>query len=154
MRDFAFKHLAHKVGGHRIASRGEEVAKGYKPDLTATDTSDRLVLILESESTTNRKAFLGDLVKAEKYAEECEAHPSLVIVMQVYSNTTVKQIAEHLTPYVDWLARLKNGRLQLSDVLVISDEEYQQSIEANEVIGSDQFSVRGTRAGPLADSRS
>lgn len=119
--------------------------RGYKPDLTVTDTKGQLVFIVECEQKTDRKAFLGALVKAEKYADGCQARPVLVIVMQVLGNTTLKQIADHLSPYKAWLAGIEGGALHLSDILVISDKQYQQSVEANEVIASQQFRVRATR---------
>jgi hypothetical protein len=145
MKDSEFKTLPHRVGINWIASRGAEVAEGYKPDLTVKNQNDDVVFVVESEQKTDRKAFLGDLVKAEKYAEDCCAHPVLVIVMQPFDNTTVQQIADHLAPYAAWLAQLKGGTLQLSEILVISDAEYQRSVQANEGLGSEQFRARATR---------
>lgn len=142
MNDSEFKALQHCVGTHRIVSRGTQVANGYKPDLTVCDTNDQLVFIVECEQKTDRKAFLGDLVKAEKYAEDCRAHPILVIVMRPVENTTVQQIADHLYPYAAWIARLKGGSLNLTDILVVSDEEYQRSVNATEPLGSQQFRAR------------
>src|SRR5262245_31752813 len=103
MKDSDFKALPHRVGACRIVSRGTEVAKGYKPDLTVNDMNDQLAFILECEQKTDRKAFIGDVVKAEKYAEERGAHPVLVIVMKLEKNTTLDQIANHLKLYVTWL---------------------------------------------------
>lgn len=142
MKDSDFKALQHCVGANRIASRGTEVAAGYKPDITVNDANGRLVFILESEQKTDRKAFLGDLVKAEKYAEERQARPTLVVVMQCFDNTTVQQIADHLRPYANWLARRNGGALTLAKVLVISDDEYLKSVQANEPLASGQFQKR------------
>lgn len=142
MKDDAFKGLLHCLGTHRVVSRGNVVARGYKPDLTVFSDDDQLAFIVECEQKTDRKAFLGDLVKAEKYAEDCGAYPVLVIVMQEFPNTTVQQIADHLVPYALWLARLKGGKLNLSDILVISDQEYERSLEADEFLGSQGFRAR------------
>lgn len=147
MKDVAFKDLQHRLGGHHIVSRGEEVAAGYKPDLTVSSSDNQLAFIVECETKTDRKAFLGNLVKAEKYAEDCGAHPVLVIVMKESPNTTVRQIANHLTPYAVWLARLKGGKLNLADILLISDQEYQRSVEANELLGSQGFRARAKQLG-------
>lgn len=57
-------------------------------------------------------------------------------------NTTVKQIAKQLTTYATWLARLKHGELNLADILVLSDEEYERSTEASELLGSQEFVAR------------
>lgn len=143
MKDSDFKKLNHVVGKNKIGTCGSAVHKDYKPDVTIVDTNNNLQFILESEQKTDRKAFLGNLVKAQKYAEECKASPMLVIVMQPQPNTTVKQIAEHLKPYVAWLKQRLNGGLRLSALLVISDTEYQKSVTANETLGSEAFVKRG-----------
>lgn len=143
MKDSEFKSLPHRVGELKIDSCGSCVSVGYKPDVTIIDKNGRLVFILESEQKTDRKAFLGDVLKAEKYAEECRASPMLVIVMQPQPNTKVEKIADHIRPYVAWLKQRLNGGLNLSGVFVISDSEYQTSLNANELLGSEPFMKRG-----------
>lgn len=143
MKDSVFKQLAHQIGTLKIGSCGSAVSTGYKPDVTIVDASGKLIFILESEQKTDRKAFLGNILKAEKYSEECNASPTLVIVMQQQPNTTVKQIADHIQPYVVWLKKCFNGSMKLSGLLVISDTEYLASVQAKEVIGSPSFQTRG-----------
>jgi hypothetical protein len=144
VKDADFKKLEHQVGNGRIASQGGQVASGYKPDITVHDVSGKLLFILECEQKTDRKAFLGDLVKAEKYAEDCKARPVLIIVMQTCANTTTSQIARHLNTYFDWLHKAKGamGGLCLKEVLVMSDSEYQQSVGAKELLASPAFRKR------------
>src|SRR3546814_1446041 len=113
MKDAEFKMLNHPISADWIASRGREVAPGYKPDVTVRDASGALAFILEAEQKTDRKAFLGDLIKAEMYAEQEGANPTLLIVMQPQPNTTTEQIANHLRPYGAWLDR-KSTRLNSS----------------------------------------
>ncbi len=84
MKDSDFENLNHGIDSLKIATRGSAVCDGYKPDITVVDAKNRLQFSLGSEKT-DRKAFLGDLIKAQKYAEECEASPALVIVMQPQS---------------------------------------------------------------------
>jgi len=143
MLDKEFKKLTHCTGSDHVATRGTEVAPGYMPDITVCDASGKLTFILESESKTDRKAFLGDLIKAEMYAEEKEADPVLIIVMRQFSNTTSKQIADHLLRYVKWLAKKQGGRLKLSGVQVLYDSEYQESNERGEPLASNAFKARG-----------
>jgi hypothetical protein len=143
MDDAEFKRLRHcVVPPLQIASRGSLVTTGYKPDITIEDATHSLRYILESEQKTDRKAFLGDLVKAERYAEERNATPELVIVMQEFNNTTTRQIADHLRPYADWLRRLKAGCLHLSGILVISDTAYRASIEEGDALCCPTFKQR------------
>jgi hypothetical protein len=143
MKDSDFKNLNHVVGALKIATRGSAVSDGYKPDITVVDVTNKVQFILESEQKTDRKAFLGDVIKAQKYAEEREASPTLVIVMQPQSNTTVEQIANHLQPYVTWLKQKFKGEWSLSGVAVISDSAYQDSVNAKEQLGSVEFLKRG-----------
>ncbi len=143
MKDSDFKALPHPIGTHIIASSGSAVSTGYKPDITVKDTDGNLKFILESEQKTDRKAFLGDLVKAEMYSEQHKANPELIIVMQILGNTTTKHIADHLRPYKQWLAMKKGGSLNLSAIHVLSDKEYEAAIAAGELIGSLTFKSRG-----------
>jgi len=143
MKDSEFKDAEHPVGDLVIATRGTVVSTGYKPDVTVKDHAGVLRFILESEQKTDRKAFLGDLLKAEVYAEMQDAHPELIIVMQPASNTTTKQIADHLRPYKQWLEGKKSGELNLAAVQVVSDTEYGEAIVAGELLGSPAFKRRG-----------
>lgn len=142
MKDSEFKRLGHVVGHNKIATTGAAVSSGYKPDVTIVDPDGRLAFILECEQKTDRKAFLGDVMKAQKYAQERHATPTLIIVMQPQPNTTVQQIANHLQPYVSWMHQHMVGGLRLARVAVISDVAYQNSIAAKEQLGSDAFWAR------------
>jgi hypothetical protein len=142
MKDSRFKNLEHQVGELKISTRGSEVANGYKPDITVIDRDKRLMFILECEQKTDRKAFLGGVVKAEKYAEDCCATPTLVIVMKPFSNTTVDQIASHLELYISWFSHLKPRGLNLSQILIIADSDYELSIEHKECLVSQEFQKR------------
>jgi hypothetical protein len=143
MKDADFKALNHPIGANVIASSGSAVSTGYKPDITVKDAQGVLRFILESEQKTDRKVFLGDLLKAEMHAEQQKASPALIIVMQIFENTTTKQIADHLRPYKQWLALKKGGALNLSAVHVLSDVEYQAAVAAVELLGSPAFNSRG-----------
>lgn len=143
MKDADFKSLAHPIGTNVIASSGSAVSQGYKPDVTVRDAAGILLFILEAEQKTDRKAFLGDLLKAEMYAEQEGASPELIIVMQTFNNTTTRQIADHLRPYKSWLSAKNGGALNLSAVQVLSDVEYQAAIGAGDLLGTAPFKSRG-----------
>ena len=144
MKNATFKACKHQVGkGNVIAPIGKAVSKGYKPDVTVKDAKGNLLYILECEQKTDRKAFLGDFIKAEFHAEHKKQHPELIIVMQVFNNTTTKQIAAHLRPYIKWLKSKGSGQLSLSAVQVLSDKEYAQSISDRETLGSEAFKKLG-----------
>lgn len=146
MTDREFKRLCHNVGCNQIGTRGEEVSPGYKPDLSIRNPSGDLKHIVEHENKTDRKSFLGDVVKAEKYAgEQSAADPTLIIVMKQHDQqTTVSQIVGHLSPYASWLAGLKGGRLDLSAIRIIEEKDYLKSLDAKEILGSHEFNKRAT----------
>ncbi len=144
MKDKEFKELKHQVGnGNKISTQGEEISKGYKPDITVEDKNGNLLYILECENKTDRKAFLGAFLKAEMHSDTKKQRPELIIVMHEKDNTSTKQIADHIRPYKCWLQSKNNGKLSLSDIHVLSDEEYQTSILNSETLGSQAFKNHG-----------
>lgn len=143
MRDSDFKKLGHIVGSRATLTCGTMVSEGYKPDVTVTDAEGNLNFILESEQKTDRKAFLGDIIKALKYAAEREATPKLIIVMQPQSNTTIGQISKHLQSYVTWLNEKMGPGFNLSGIFIIEDNAYLASVNAAEPLWSSPFLLRG-----------
>jgi hypothetical protein len=143
MKDADFKALNHPTSGDFVVTCGTEVSPGYKPDIIVRDASSKLRFILECEQKTDRKAFLGDLLKAEIYADQQGARPTLIIVMKPHRNTTTRQIADHLKPYIAWLALKNGGQLNLTNVHVLSDSEYLQAIRSNMCMGSSAFKKNG-----------
>jgi hypothetical protein len=148
MKDSEFKALKHPVGHLTISSRGTVVSPGYKPDLTICDQG-RLTHIIESERKTDRKAFLGDLVKACRHAQELGLHPKLVIVMQPAGNTTPNQIANQLSIYAGWLAKNLSGGMSLSGIQIMTHSQYQSAIDAGIRLDSQDFDQLGIQV-PVA----
>ena len=99
MKDSEFKALNHLIGhGNVIATRGQQVADGYKPDATVINAAGSIVYILESEQKTDRKAFLGDVLKAEYLSDRQNITPELIIVMRIFKNTTVNHCLLYTSP--------------------------------------------------------
>ncbi|KAF0189482.1 MAG: hypothetical protein FD168_737 [Desulfobulbaceae bacterium] len=146
MRDTEFKNFDHKLAqGDVIASRGTNIASNgnYRPDIAVKNSSGAIHLILESERKSERKAFIGAMVHAAKYAADSNLKITLVFVMKETGNqTTVAQVSANIRPYFQWLHTL--GAKQLHSVLLISDVEYDASAKAGEEILSAQFSARCT----------
>jgi hypothetical protein len=88
---------------------------------------------------------LGLTANPNDVAQRRLRHPVLVIVVKEASNTKVKQIANHLTPYAVWLDRLKGGKMNLADILLISVPRI-STLEANELLGSQGFRARALSA--------
>jgi len=144
MFDSAFKKFNHNIAsGDRIASKGNNIVDegNYRPDITIENSHNKVYIIMESERKSERKAFIGALVQAAKYAAEKNTTMTLVFVMKETGNqTTVAQVSANIRPYYQWLYAL--GAKQLNSVLLISDTEYDKSNKANEVLLSQQFKKR------------
>lgn len=91
----------------------------------------------------DRKAFIGDLIKAELFAEHEGVFAELIIVMKPSSNTTTMQIANHSKTYRNWISKLKAGKPNLSSVQMLSISDYEQAIKQNIEIGTDEFKKLG-----------
>ena len=117
MIDKKFKALKHSYLNHSIELTGSELTKEYKPDVVLKDSNH--YVILESEHSTNRKTFLGGLLKAAKFLTG-KNQGILVFVMKIQSNTKIEQITNHLGSYLRYIEPISN----LKEVFVISDEEY------------------------------
>lgn len=149
MNDQKFRSMEHRPPeGYVLHTRGDELSVGYKPDLSYSRISSHSSrwIIMEYERKTDRKAYLGDLVKAEKFATECCVFVDLVIVMAERKNTTVDQISNHLAPYLTWLHGYRGVfGFGVDRLFVCSDKEYIRHIRIfpQEVMMSDGFLGRG-----------
>ena len=108
MKDKLFKNLSHSAEGCAILNSGGQLTKGYKPDTVLQKRNE--YIIMECDTGTSRKGYLGAMLKASKYLTN-EKNGVLILVIKEKPNTTVKQIAEHLREYLIWLKPLTNLRV-------------------------------------------
>lgn len=108
MKDKLFKNLLHSADGYTVLNSGGQLTKGYKPDTVLQKKNE--YIIMECDTGTSRKGYLGAMLKAAKYLTN-ERNGVLILVIKEKPNTTVKQIAEHLQEYLAWLMPLTNLRL-------------------------------------------
>ena len=140
--DTEFKNYNHRLPvDSNIRTNGGSLVSGYRPDISIQDNSGNVNLILESERKSERKAFIGALVKASRFAQENSCLVTLVFVMKETGNqTTVAQVSSNIEPYFRWLYNL--GAVKLNRVCFISHPAYIQSAENNETILSNEFMER------------
>ena len=117
MKDADFKNLLHTAKGFDIISRGGEITKGYKPDVVLK--RDNEYIIMECDTNTTRKGYVGAMIKAAKYLSG-EKKGFAIFVLKEKKNTTVKQIQAHLQSYFEWTASLTN----LQAIYLISTDSY------------------------------
>lgn len=144
MKDTEFKNFNHIIPeGYSIATTGKNLNRGYAPDISISNSLGKVCLIIENERKSERKAFIGAFIKACKYAEDEQSELKLLFVMKETGNqVTVEQISNNIRPYVNWLNSL--GATYLTQVIFISDTEYDKSISNNEKILSNNFMSRCT----------
>ena len=137
MYDNSFKNLDHQLGSLELHTRGEELAKGYSPDLTATQEG-YVRLIMESEPRCDRKAVVGAYLKAEKYSQDASTTPTLVFVMREQNRTSVRQMADHLREFIGfWKGVHPQGGVK--EVLILSDIAYLKSLQRRIPVPSPEF---------------
>ena len=117
MKDAYFKKLKHTAENYRVIATGQEITKGYKPDAVLQNGNS--FIILECDTNTTRKGFVGGMIKAAKYLT---GHKTgiVVFVLKERENTNVNQIHAHLTPYFEWVQPLTN----LQGIYIIAIDKY------------------------------
>ncbi|CAH7453481.1 conserved hypothetical protein [Vibrio chagasii] len=144
LKDSEFKNFSHKLPlGYEISSNGQNISVlgNYRPDISIKDASGTIQIVLESETKSDRKAFIGALTHAFKYADESSVSFTLVFVMKETGNqTTVEQVANNLRPYYVWLQGMVTTKLK--DTFLVSDDAYVKSNECGERILSTEFQAR------------
>jgi hypothetical protein len=128
--DRDFKKLIHSCKGYDKHLKGEEIESGYKPDFVLRKGND--FLILESENSSNRKTFVGGMIKAAHYLQD-ERSGTLVFIMVPKDNTTAKQITEQLRTYFNWI----KDKTNLREVYVIEAGQYYLDDRLLELLGAD-----------------
>src|SRR6266498_1828727 len=105
MKDNFFKKLIHSADKYEIVKTGSQLDKGYKPDAVLQRKNE--FIIMECDTGTSRKGYLGAMIKAAKFLAN-EKKGILVLVIKEKDNTKVHQIYEHLKDYYDWIKPLTN----------------------------------------------
>lgn len=135
--DSLFKKLPHFSCGFKFFSAGTILHKGYKPDYVLRNGNK--YILLESENNTNRKMFIGCVMKAAFFLQG-EKSGELVIVLHEHSNTTVEQIYEHIKPYFYWIK--DNGITNLERIVIISDNDYMIGVDSCLPLDSDELLIK------------
>ncbi len=126
MRESQFQSLDHRLGTMAVRSRGEALAEGYQPDLTATQEG-KLCLIIENEPRSDLTAVIGCYQRAEKYCRDARANPSLVIVTVGKGRIGVPVVADRLREYTKFWKSV-NPPGAVSEVLLLSDSDYSETV--------------------------
>jgi len=89
-------------GGWLPNSRGSIIGNfQYKPDRSFKDGSGKVVCVIESSSTNDRKVGVGELCLADKFFSDCEVDGVLIFSLCGKSQypPSPRSQAEYLDPY-------------------------------------------------------
>lgn len=88
-------------GRSRMTSDGGFVSEGYKPDRAYR--RNNLTRVLELESSTSRKGFIGGYLKAQEYFQNyCGGKGRLVFIIN-RNKKNLYPIGDQLSLYHEWL---------------------------------------------------
>lgn len=117
IRDSDFKKLKHNFKDFNMFKNGQELEPGYKPDYVLKKGNH--YIILESETTSSRKTYVGSMMKAAHFLQH-ENKGDMIFVIDPKENTKVESIASHLKLYLRWIKKETN----LRNVYVIEAAKY------------------------------
>jgi hypothetical protein len=137
MKECGFRNLDHRLGAMKVHSRGEALAVGYRPDLTATQDG-ALRLIIENEPRTDLKAAIGCYQRAEKFCRDIKASPSLIIVMAQTGRIDFHLAADRLRDFAQFWKGV-NSPGGVREVLVLSDLVYSETVRRRIPLLSAEF---------------
>lgn len=89
--------------GCTLFSDGGQVAIGYKPDRVYVRRG--YCWIVEFESSTSRKGFIGGYLKAQKYLSEARGSNGALIFVINENNCNLKPVAQQIAQYHYWLKK-------------------------------------------------
>lgn len=89
------------TGTTRLMHDGETVAVGYKPDRIYRRNG--MFWVIEIESTTSRKGFIGGYLKAQKYFQDEHQGKGRLLFIINREKRNLEAIGRQITQYHDWL---------------------------------------------------
>lgn len=100
-----FKPLKYNRNEYSNYLCGQSLEHGYKPDYVLRKKND--YVILETESSSSRKTYVGGLMKAAHFLQD-ERKGILIFVIVPRINTKASSIASHLKLYYNWIKDITN----------------------------------------------
>lgn len=85
----------------RIVNDGEFVADGYKPDRVYTRNG--VTWIIEIESSTSRKGFIGGYLKAQKYFDDNGISKGRMLFIINEAKRNLDAVGNQISQYHHWL---------------------------------------------------
>jgi len=95
---------------------GGEIEPGYKPD-RVYEVGNNL-LIVEIETSTDRKKHLGNYIKAHEYLNRVNKSGEVLIIIQERDNTKLESIYNQVSKYYQWITGLGAKKLPIQIITI------------------------------------
>lgn len=126
-KDSIFKNLLFSIPENwNINSNGSIVGKEqYKPDISIKNSDGKIVCILESTSTGDRKVGLGEMLQADKLFYDEEINGILIFSLSGVSSSSPTLITQskYINPYFKYLKNI-NKKYGLKKIYFISESDF------------------------------
>lgn len=113
--------------GWRRHSNGGIIGKDqYKPDLSFADETGRVVCVLESTSTNDRKVGVGELCLADKFFSDAGTDGILIFSLCGRSTSPPRPAtqAAYIKPYFTFVREAKRPH-GVKQIYIISEDEFE-----------------------------
>ncbi len=118
----------------RVVHDGEYVSEGYKPDRIYIYGKETWVI--EIESSTSRKGFIGGYLKAQKYFEDNELSNGNVMFIINHNKRNLDAVGRQISQYHSWL---KGHQVDVKPTYLIYDTDLSNLTDDQENIFSSQY---------------
>jgi hypothetical protein len=124
--DFKQKPIAFPNGWIRHSNGGVIGLDKYRPDLSFQDAEGRVVCVIESSSTNDRKVGVGELFLADKFFSDTAVDGVLIFSLCGKSTSPPRPDTQHayLLPYFTHL-RSFAGEYGVKEIYIISEAAFE-----------------------------
>ncbi len=135
------KELLDSIHRKNVPTRnGGEIEKGYKPD-RVYEISGK-ILIVEIETSTDRKKHLGNYLKAHEYLERNNNNGDILMIIKERSNTKLESITEQVSKYYQWVTDLGASAIP---VQIITIAQLEKAVKMNTGLFTEAFKKIGNQ---------
>ncbi|WP_445357039.1 hypothetical protein ACJJIC_12160 [Microbulbifer sp. ANSA002] len=123
-----------RPGNTKEVSSGGQVATGYKPDCVYKEGNK--LWVLELESSTSRKGFIGGYIKAQKYFQENYPYDGRLLFIINHKKRNLMPIYQQIKQYHEWL---KENGISVMPTYLMYDEPLLELTKRDVSIFSEEF---------------
>lgn len=125
-RIFKEREITFPAGWKRHSNGGSIGKDKYRPDLSFADETGRVVCVVESTSTNDRKVGVGELCLADKFFSDAGIDGVLIFSLCGKSTSPPRPEtqAAYIKPYFTFLRAAKRPH-EVKQVFIISEDDFE-----------------------------